>query len=220
MESHPHVPPAQHTSDEAPVVPIANGLTGPPRDFHEVALPLLDDVTRFARWLTRDEAEAEDLVQDTFLRACRFWPTFKAGSNCRNWLFTICRNRFLDTRRRVDVVEAVDDEKLDDLAAAAGHEALMEVELAERFDRLDLREAVRRELLTLSETYREVVVLIDLEGLKYHQAAEVLGVPIGTVRSRLFRARGVLQGRLAAVAREAGFTIPPAADTPVTETHR
>jgi RNA polymerase sigma-70 factor (ECF subfamily) len=189
------------------VVPRPEEPAGLSLDFQQVALPLLDDVARFARWLTRDETEAEDLVQDTFLRACRFWPTFKAGSSCRNWLFTICRNRFFDTRRRVDVVEMADEEKLDDLAAA-GHEALMEAELAERFDRLDLRDAVRRELLTLSDTYREVVVLIDLEGLKYHQAAEVLGVPIGTVRSRLFRARGVLQNRLAAVAREAGFTVP------------
>jgi RNA polymerase sigma-70 factor (ECF subfamily) len=176
-------------------------------DFERLTMPHLHEVARFARSLTRDEVRADDLVQDTYLQAMRGWHTFQPGSDPRRWLFTICHNMFLRTIRRearyVDAPE--DDPELDSAATAKAHWRAMDAGVAEIVDRMDLADAIGRALAELPEHYRSVVVLIDVEGYSYEDAAVVLDIALGTVRSRLFRARRLLQDMLFDHARDAHF---------------
>jgi RNA polymerase sigma-70 factor (ECF subfamily) len=170
-------------------------------------MPFLADVARFARSLARDEARADDLVQDTYLQAMRGWHTFQIGSDPRRWLFTICHNMFLRTiRREARYVEAPeDDPELDSMATAKAHWRAMDAGVADIVDRMDLADALNRALGELPEHYRSVVVLIDAEGYSYEDAAVMLDIALGTVRSRLFRARRLLQDMLFDYARDAHF---------------
>jgi RNA polymerase sigma-70 factor (ECF subfamily) len=173
--------------------------------FEREALPWLDDVYRFALSLTRNEADADDIVQETYLRAYRSWHTFERGSDARRWLFTICRNAFLRTRERarhqVDLEDADLETVASQIAESAGARGADDRLLA----RVDLAPALSRALDALPEPFQSVVTLVDVEDQSYEAAAEILGVPIGTVRSRLFRGRRLLQQMLAEYARDAGF---------------
>lgn len=166
--------------------------------FNAIALPFLDDVYRFALSLTRDEADADDLTQDTFLKAFRSWASFQVGTNCRAWLFTICRNsfnrRFRRERSRVDVEQEGGDD--DSLPTVLGHVHIERMGLGDLLDRIDVQPALREALDGLPDVFREIVTLVDLEEFSYAEAAEVLEVPVGTVRSRLFRARRRMQSAL------------------------
>lgn len=175
------------------------------QDFAREALPWMDDVYRFALALTRNQADAEDIVQETFLRAYRSWHTFQPGSDCRRWLFTICRNVFLRSREKYRLEVNLEDGDAEAIAAARVHQQMMIDGTDRLLARLDLGPALRKALDELDEPFREAVVLVDLEDQSYETAAEILGVPIGTVRSRLFRGRRQLQERLAQYARDAGF---------------
>ncbi len=173
--------------------------------FQEEALRWLPDVTRYALSLTRNEADADDLVQETFLRAYRSWNHYTSGTESRGWLFTICRNLFLRTRQRESRQVQCDDPELEALAAAAVHASAHQDGYGDLFARIDLSEAVERALAALPEAFREAVILVDLQDQSYETAANVLGVPVGTVRSRLFRGRRLLQEALLTYARDAGL---------------
>ena len=176
------------------------------RSFEREALRYLDDVARFARALTRAEADADDLVQETFLRAFRGWHTYRPGSDARRWLFTICKHAFLRSRERAQrVVELDADPALESLAAVRLHNEIRAAGGDDLFDRPDLAPAIRRAIAELPAPFRVAVVLVDVEGYAYDDAAAVLEVPIGTVRSRLFRARRLLQEALFEHARDAGL---------------
>lgn len=179
------------------------------RRFEVEALPWLDDVYRFALSMTRDESDADDVVQETFLRAYRSWHTFEPGSECRKWLFTICRNVFLRLRerdrRRVDY--GGDDAQLEALASVQEGVGTL-AEHADILSRVDLAPALERAIGELPEVFRSAVVLVDVEGMPYNEAASVLGVPVGTIRSRLFRGRRLLQETLVIYARDAGLSTP------------
>jgi RNA polymerase sigma-70 factor, ECF subfamily len=175
------------------------------RRFQEEALRWLPDVTRYALSLTRDEADADDLVQETFLRAYRSWDQYTPGTESRGWLFTICRNLFLRTRQRDSRQVQCDDPELEALAAAAVHASAHQSGYGDLFARIDLSEAVERALAGLPEAFREAVILVDLQDQSYETAANVLDVPVGTVRSRLFRGRRLLQEALLTYARDAGL---------------
>ena len=185
--------------------PIATG--DPDRDvaFERDALPWLDDVYRFALSLTRDESDADDVVQETFLRAYRSWHTFIPGTDCRRWLFTICRNVFLRSRERQRPTVDLEDGEQDAVAAGSVYAAAREKGYDDIYARLDLAPALRDALDELAEPFRSAVILVDVEDLTYESAAEVMGVPIGTVRSRLFRGRRLLQEKLLTVAEDLGF---------------
>jgi RNA polymerase sigma-70 factor (ECF subfamily) len=174
--------------------------------FERDALPWLDDVYRFALSLTRDEADADDVVQETFLRAYRSWHTFIPGTDCRRWLFTICRNVFLRSRERQRPTVDLEDGEQDAVAAGSVYAAAREKGYDDIYARLDLAPALREAIDELSEPFRSAVILVDVEDLTYESAAEVMGVPIGTVRSRLFRGRRLLQEKLLTVAEDLGFT--------------
>jgi len=174
--------------------------------FERDALPWLDDVYRFALSLTRDEADADDVVQETFLRAYRSWHTFIPGTDCRRWLFTICRNVFLRSRERQRPTVDLEDGEQDAVAAGSVYAAAREKGYDDIYARLDLAPALRDAIDELAEPFRSAVILVDVEDLTYESAAEVMGVPIGTVRSRLFRGRRLLQEKLLTVAEDLGFT--------------
>jgi RNA polymerase sigma-70 factor (ECF subfamily) len=174
-------------------------------EFAREALPWLDDVYRFALSLTRDEADADDVVQETFLRAYRSWHTFIPGTDCRRWLFTICRNVFLRSRERQRPTVDLEDGEQDALAAGSVYAAARERGYDDLYARLDIGPALREAIDELAEPFRSAVLLVDVEDLSYEAAAEVMEVPIGTVRSRLFRGRRLLQEKLASLAAEYGL---------------
>lgn len=177
--------------------------------FAREALPWMEDVYRFALSQTRDPSDAEDIVQETYLRAFRSWHTFQPGSDARRWLFTICRNVFLRSRERRRFEVDTEDGDAEALAAMRVHEEMMNDGTDRLLAKVDLGPALSRALDTLDEPFRSAVVLVDVEDQSYETAAEILGVPIGTVRSRLFRGRRHLQEKLAAYAKDAGFATTP-----------
>lgn len=174
-------------------------------DFGAVALPLLPVVARVAYALTREPSDADDLVQETYLRAFRKWSSFQKGSDCRRWLLTICRNAFRDRYRRARATEVVADVELESLAAAQLHNAARDAGVADMYSRLDLGPAIVAAIADLEPVFRETVILCDVEGFSYEDAADTLGVPIGTIRSRLYRARRALQQSLMRFAIDAGY---------------
>ena len=175
-------------------------------EFARVALPLLPAVARVARALTRDAADADDLVQETYLKAFRHWGTFDQAADCRRWLSAICRNTFFAQRARQRWLTAVgDDHELETFAAVSLHKLAREKGVEDMFARLDLAPAIRVAIAALEPAAREVVQLVDVGELRYEEAADVLGIPIGTVRSRLYRARRLLQEKLVQFASDAGY---------------
>jgi RNA polymerase sigma-70 factor (ECF subfamily) len=173
--------------------------------FEREALPWIDDVYRFALSLTRDETDADDVVQDTFLRAYKSWHTYLQGSDCRRWLFTICRNVFLRSRERVRPTVELENSDVDVLAAGSVYCSALREGYEDLFTRLDLGPAIANALAKIPEPFRSTLVIVDVEDQPYEAAAEILGVPIGTVRSRLFRGRRLMQEQLVAFARDAGL---------------
>ena len=188
-----------------------NAAAAAAADFERLALPFLPDVTRFARALARDPARADDLVQETYLQALRGWHTFQPGADPRRWLFTVCRHTFLRTARREAryVAAPEDDPELEALAAAVAHGAAKRSGAADALERLDLAPAISHALARIPAHYRVAVVLVDVEGQPYEEAAAVLGVAVGTVRSRLSRGRRLLQDLLYDYARDAGLSVAP-----------
>lgn len=173
-------------------------------DFEREALPHLDALYGLALRLTGgDEARSEDLVQQAALKAYRSWDRFEAGTNCRAWLMTILRNTFINEfrrdRSRPNPVE------YDEIAERPPSDSLFEADPEGRiFDRIIDRQIVTA-IESLPEDFRIPVVLADIEGLAYQEIADVLDVPVGTVKSRLFRARKRLQRELYEYAVEMGF---------------
>jgi RNA polymerase sigma-70 factor (ECF subfamily) len=179
-------------------------------EFERLALPWLPDVRRFARALARDPQRADDLVQETYLQALRGWHTFRPDADARRWLFAVCRHAFLRSARREGryVAAPDDDPELESLATAMAHDGAVRGGAGDALERMDLGPAISRALDALPVHYRVAVVLVDVEGQAYEEAAEVLGIAVGTVRSRLFRGRRLLQDLLYEYARDAGFAAP------------
>lgn len=164
------------------------------------ALAHADALYRFARRLTGDEAEAEDLVQETFTRALGAADRFEPGTDLRAWLFRILRNLNLDARRRERRHPTVAAAPLEEMEAGDGEPLLADAEL-ERLREVVARD-LERALAMLPEAWRSLV-LLRLEGLGDQELAEVMGCPAGTVKSRLARARAALRQRLRPYARRA-----------------
>lgn len=180
--------------------------------FAEEALPHLEAVHRFALRLCAGAAdEAEDLAQETFLRAYRAWDTFRRGTNARAWLFTICRNAFLrerERRGRVPEVVADAEPELEALAIHAGVTATLFADPERAFFDSFVDADVLRQVDRLPGPFREAVALVDLEGFNYAEACEMLGLPVGTLKSRLFRGRRLLHEALYEYALEMGYVRP------------
>jgi len=186
-------------------------------DFHTEALPHLDAVYRFALRLSGSSDGAEDLVQETFLRAYRSWHQYRPGTRCKSWLFTICRNVFLRQaergRRHDRIVEAESPREGPGPSDANPlWSALDGVDPEGAFFGSLVDESILQAVDALPDEYREAVVLSDLEGLSYEEVAEVLEVPVGTVKSRLYRGRRRLQHALYEYAVEMGYVRRRASD--------
>jgi len=187
-------------------VPLEQTVT-----FEREAIPWIDDVYRFALSLTRDESDADDVVQDTFLRAFRSWHTYLPGSDCRRWLFTICRNVFLRSRERARPMVELESGDLDLAVVGSFYNEGARDNIESIFSRLDLAPAIAGALANVPEPFRSTLIIVDVEDQSYEAAADLLRVPIGTVRSRLFRGRRLMQEQLMTYARDAGFasSMPP-----------
>ena len=182
--------------------PEARQRAGDARDrvrFEEEALELADQVYQVARGLARSREDAEDLVQETYTRAFRSWHTFQPGTNLRAWLLRILTNLNIDRGRRAQ--RAPQTEPLEEreyalynkLERAAPDENPDEGRV---LDRLSQQAAVTA-LADVPHDFRDVVVLVDIGGFSYQEAAQILDIPVGTVMSRLHRGRRILKTRLA-----------------------
>jgi len=169
--------------------------------FETLALPLLPALYNVASWLTQNAMDAEDLVQETFLKALRGFDSFEPGSNFKAWIFRILRNTYLTSRsglraqRTVSLDEQLDTQGEFDPPAypeAAIDRATPEINLIRSVDRATLHSAMEK----LSAPLLEVILLCDVEEMKYKEIASVLDLPIGTVMSRIARARAALRHSL------------------------
>ncbi|HEV2221933.1 MAG TPA: sigma-70 family RNA polymerase sigma factor, partial [Candidatus Acidoferrales bacterium] len=161
-------------------------------EFAELALPLFDSLYNFACWLAQDRAEAEDLVQEAYAKALKGFSSFQAGTNFRAWIFRILRNTFLNSRTGLAASQTValeDEEALENVPAAVTRETPESI----LFERMN-QEAIQGAIENLALPFREVLLLADVEEMPYREIAETLAIPIGTVMSRLARARRVLRG--------------------------
>lgn len=184
-----------------------DATTAPRATFEREALACLPEVSRFARSLTRDAALADDLVQETYLNAWRGAASFRDGADMRRWLFAICHHAWLRLAQREQRYLHTDDgtdAELETLAAVRGHASAHREGLDLRLDSIDVAPAITAAIDALIPQFRVAIQLVDVDGLSYEEAAGVVGVPVGTIRSRLFRARRVLQEALFAHARDAG----------------
>ncbi len=168
----------------------------------------LDTLYRGALRLTRDPDRAQDLVQDTYVRALRYQHSYQPGTNMKAWLFAIMRNLFWDRFRGGRPEDLSLDDDTGDFALYDRLKDETAVPEAQVLDRLAADEVVKA-VETLNPLHREVVLLVDVEGMAYKDAAEVMGVPIGTVMSRLHRARQQLQRHLYDYAVESGIVQTP-----------
>ena len=178
--------------------------------FEQQALPLLDQLYGGALRLTRNPADAEDLVQETYIKAFQAFDSFTQGTNLKAWMYRIMTNLYITNYRKAQrrptqtSAEEITDYQL---LSSASHESQglesAEVEALKKLPTSEISEALN----ALSEDYRMVVYYADVEGLAYKEIAEIMGVPLGTVMSRLHRGRKKLRDALKDVARERGIGI-------------
>jgi RNA polymerase sigma-70 factor (ECF subfamily) len=174
-------------------VGVVADRTGDFGSFEELAMPHFAKLYNFAHWLTHDRAAAEDLVQETYMKALRGFSSFQQGTNFRAWMYKILRNTFLTTKAGLKVSVSLDSDGEDKPAEPAVTETPESVLLA----RVEL-ETIQNALEKLPVKFREIILLCDLEEMSYQEIGETLGIPIGTVMSRLSRARKAMRELLAA----------------------
>jgi RNA polymerase sigma-70 factor (ECF subfamily) len=176
-------------------------------DFENAALPHIRDLYAIAVRTTRDPVAAEDLVQETYLRAYTAWASFEPGSNCRAWLIRILMNSYINHYRRARSHKAfVARSPQEKQAALYGDEPrATSRDPEDLLARRGFGDEVTRALGSLERDYQVVVLLADIEGMKYRDIAHALGCPIGTVMSRLFRARRQLEAVLGTYAAQTGI---------------
>ena len=161
--------------------------------FEELAMPLFARLYNFAHWLTQDRSEAEDLVQETCVKALKGFPSFRQGTNFRAWMFRILRNTFLTSRTGLKAATVSLDDDEDHALEPVASETPESILLAT----VD-QQAIQKALGALSVPFREVILLCDVEEMSYQEIAQTLAVPIGTVMSRVSRARRAMRESLTA----------------------
>jgi len=176
------------------------------KDFEEEIVPHLDAMYNFGLRLTSDPNDAEDLVQDTIVKAFRFFNSYEKGTNAKAWLFRILKNSYINNYRK----QSKQPNQVDYDEVSSFYETIR----ADRTDTSDLEDRMFRELVDddisnaleeLPEDFRTVVLLCDVEGFTYEEIANMLDVPIGTIRSRLHRGRNLLKAQLMEYAEQRGY---------------
>jgi RNA polymerase sigma factor (sigma-70 family) len=163
--------------------------------FEELAMPLFDSLYNFANWLVHNKSNAEDLVQETYLKALRSFASFQPGTNFRAWMFRILKNTFLSSHSTLDRRMTVEIDSEDDSPVSPATSVTPESLLIVRFQKDAVRDAIEQ----LPIICREVLLLCDVEDASYREISEILSIPIGTVMSRLARARKAVRELLLSV---------------------
>lgn len=175
-------------------------------EFEKEAIPHMDALYNFALKMTGDEDDADDLVQETYLKAFRFFDKFEKGTNCKAWLFRIMKNSYInDYRKQVKEPNKVDYEDVQNF-----YENIKSDEVESKHYEQDvfsnlLDDEISKAITELPEDFRTVIILSDIEGFTYDEIADFVDIPVGTVRSRLHRARKMLYSQLYDYAKEKGF---------------
>ncbi len=162
--------------------------------FETLAMPILGSLYNLAHWLTQNQQEAEDLAQETYLKALRGFASFQPGTNFRAWMYRILRNTFLTSRSGLNAKMTVPLEADEDFSSLPVTSETPESLLLARADQQLVQDALEQ----LPLPFREVVLLCDIEEMSYQEIAETLGIPVGTVMSRLSRARKLMRELLVA----------------------
>ncbi|MFA7289575.1 MAG: sigma-70 family RNA polymerase sigma factor [Melioribacteraceae bacterium] len=175
-------------------------------DFEREAVPHMSSLYNFALKMTRDEDDANDLVQETYLRAFRFFDKFEQGTNCKAWLYRIMKNTFINDYRKI----SKQPNKVDYDDIQNFYETIKSSEVESRHYEEDafagvLDDDITKAIASLTEDFRTVIILSDIEGFTYEEVADFVDVPIGTVRSRIHRARKMLYSKLHGYALKNGF---------------
>jgi RNA polymerase sigma-70 factor (ECF subfamily) len=179
----------------------ASTLVRQPESFEALAMPIFHQLYNFAYWLTKNREETEDLVQETYAKGLKGFSTFQAGTNFRAWMYRIMRNTFLTSRTGLRAAMTVALDLGENGPELAVENETPETILIERSDSHLIQSAIDG----LSTHFREIILLCDLEEMSYQEIADTLSIPVGTVMSRLARARKALRGEVTeAVKRKRG----------------
>jgi RNA polymerase sigma-70 factor (ECF subfamily) len=175
-------------------------------EFEREAVPHMDSLYNFALKMTGDSDDASDLLQETYLKAFRFWDKFEKGTNCKAWLFRIMKNTYINTyRKNTKEPDKVDYEEIENfyenIKPSSTDSAHLEKDIYDNLLDDELSDAIS----SLPEDFRTVVILCDIEGYTYDEIADFVDVPVGTVRSRLHRARKMLFTKLHKYAGDKGY---------------
>lgn len=176
------------------------------REFEREALPHIDLLYNFALRMTNNPADADDLVQETYLKAYRFWDKYEKGTNIRAWLFRIMKNSYINRyRKESKEPETVDYDEVKTFYNTLRDESSDPNDLQESLFGNLLDDDVASAIASLPDDFRTVVILCDIEGLTYEEIAEFVEIPLGTVRSRLHRGRKLLRSKLMKYAKDRGY---------------
>lgn len=175
-------------------------------EFEKDFMPLMRQAYNFAFRLTYNEDDAKDLVQESYVKAFRFYESFERGTNTKAWLFRIIKNTFINEyRKKSKEPQKFDYQEIEE--RYNGENASVEHEQSLRVDIVNdmLGDEITIALNTLQEEFREIIILCDLEDFKYEEIADILNIPIGTVRSRLHRARNAMKEKIKVYAKTLGY---------------
>ncbi len=180
-------------------------------EFIKEALPHINLLSNYAYKMTGDELDADDLLQETYLRAYRFFHKFEKGTNCKAWLFRIMKNLFINNYRKSQKTpNQVDYNEIENFFETIKSDKVDSTDLQERVFNNLLDDEVTNALNSLQDDFKTVIILCDLENLSYEEIAEFVQCPIGTVRSRLHRARKLLAQKLYKYAKQKGYEVESA----------
>lgn len=176
------------------------------RIFNEEFMPHTNAMYNFAYKLTFDEDDSKDLVQDAYMKAFRFIESFESGTNAKAWLFRILKNTFINEyRKKSKQPTQVDYQDVESYYNSASVDTSHTIDLRSSTMQNKIGDEVTNAINSLPVDFRIAIILCDLEGFTYEEMAVILDIPIGTVRSRLHRARGILKDKLREYARMQGF---------------
>lgn len=174
--------------------------------FNDEFLPHINSMYNFGYRLTFDQDDAKDLVQDTYLKAYRFIESFQKGTNAKAWLFRILKNSFInDYRKKSKEPSKVDYQEVESYYNSEEVDRQITPDLRVESLKDMIGDEISNALNALDVDFRTVIILCDLEGFKYEEMAKILDIPIGTVRSRLHRARNLLKEKLGEYAKSMGY---------------